>query len=71
MDNEYQRGLAAGKLLGFEHRLDHIEAQLTTVVQWVNQQKGGKATMTAMLTTAGAFGAALAELVNWLMGGHR
>jgi hypothetical protein len=64
--SEYQRGLAAGRMENYEERLQKIETDLATMVAWVNQQKGGKMTLSAMLTTAGAFGAGIAEVIHWI-----
>lgn len=67
---------AIGRLEGaqeqIERRLAVIEKDLKDVVSWINGQKGGKATMTAMLTTAGGIGAAIAEGIHWFLKvGHK
>ncbi|HWG77833.1 MAG TPA: hypothetical protein VN660_13725 [Steroidobacteraceae bacterium] len=67
---------AIGRLEGVQEqigvRLERIEEDLAHVVSWVNRQRGGKATLTAMLTAAGGLGAAIAEIVHWIVRtGHK
>lgn len=60
-------GRIQGTLEAHGARLTVIERDVKTVAAWVEQQRGGKAAMTGMLTTAAAFGAAIAEFLHWIL----
>ena len=67
---ERQAGRMEATLESYGERLTRIENDLARVAACVNQQRGGKNTMAAMLATAGAFGAAVAEVLHWLVRGR-
>lgn len=72
VDSDRAIGRLEGAQEQIEVRLAAIEKDLKEVLGWINGQRGGKATMTAMLTTAGGIGAAIAEGVHWFLKvGHK
>lgn len=64
---EREIGHIQGTLEAHGERLTEIERDVKTIAEWVAQQRGGKAAMTGMLTTAAAIGAAFAEGLHWIL----
>jgi uncharacterized membrane protein len=67
--DELQRdlGRVEGRMEAMDARLERIEANLITVVEHVQQSKGGMRALTWLGTIAGAVGAGIATVAGWFI----